>query len=69
MAKQAPKTETQEVQAPAQTVYEKAYLIANAAVFNTSPEIMAGALYGVDKATKAEAERRLKEFKTKKVNK
>lgn len=47
---------------PKEPTFSRAELIAAAESFGTRPEIMAGALYGVAEATKAEAETRLKKF-------
>lgn len=44
------------------TKFTKAQLIANAAVFNVAPEIVAGALHNVEEATKAETEKAIKSF-------
>lgn len=55
-------------QAAAPTVFTPAQLIAGAAHFGTTPEIMAGALYGVtDEITKADAKKRLESFLKKPV--
>lgn len=51
------KAKTQPVQR-----YSRREFIANAAAFGVKPEVMAGALYGVETASKAEAEKRLKDF-------
>lgn len=49
-------------------VFQPGDLIAGAAAFGTSPEMMAGALYGVTgPITKEEAQKRLEDFKTKGV--
>lgn len=55
-----------EEQAEAPAIFMPSDLIAGAAHFGTSPEMMAGALYGVTEAiTREEADKRLEEFKTK----
>jgi hypothetical protein len=49
-------------------IFTPAELIAGAGHFNASPEMMAGALYGVtEPITKEEAARHLEKFKTKGV--
>lgn len=59
---------TKDPQAEAPAIFMPAELIAGAAHFNTSPEMMAGALHGVTEGiTREEAEKRLDEFKTKAV--
>jgi hypothetical protein len=47
--------------------FSKAELIAAASSFETQPEIMAGALYRVEEATREETEKRLKAFLNKGV--
>jgi hypothetical protein len=65
-ASQKNKQETQQAEAPA--IFMPAELIAGAANFETSPEIMAGALYGVtDGITREDAKQRLEAFLTKPV--
>jgi hypothetical protein len=66
MARKKPDQEAPAVQAA--PVFKKADLVENApAVFGVSPEMMAGALYSVEEATKAEAQALLDKFKTKGV--
>lgn len=48
-------------------VFSKDELVNNAHIFGTSPELMAGALHGTEEATKDEAFKLLKEFKSKGV--
>jgi hypothetical protein len=45
-----------------QPSFTRAELINASHVFNVKPEVIAGALYGVEEATKEEAEKRLKAF-------
>ncbi|WP_336786562.1 hypothetical protein [Paenibacillus sp. MMO-177] len=62
----AKKEETKQAETPA--IFMPSDLIAAAAHFNTSPEVMAGALYGVtDGLTLEDAAERLKKFITKPV--
>lgn len=44
------------------TLYSRDELIDYAYEFDVRPEVMAGALYGVETASKQEAEKRIKEF-------
>jgi hypothetical protein len=49
--------------------YEPGEIIAAAQAFNTTPEIMAGALYGITgPLTKEQAEQKVKDFLSKPVN-
>jgi hypothetical protein len=57
-----------EPQAEAPAIFMPAQLIAGAAHFGTTPEVMTGALYGVtDGITREDAKKRLEEFLTKPV--
>lgn len=47
--------------------HDKSDLINNAASFGVKPEVMAGALYGVDKASKEEATKLINTFLRKEV--
>lgn len=51
-----------EITAKGPTQYERDYLISNAAAFNVAPEIVAGALYAKERATKEEATAAIKAF-------
>lgn len=55
-------TAQEETKAAEPSLYDRDYLISNAAAFNVAPEIVAGALYDKETATQEEATAAIKAF-------
>jgi hypothetical protein len=62
MARQNPQEAPKKEAAKEVFRHSKSDLIANAAVFGVKPEVMTGALYCVESASKEEAEKLIKAF-------